>query len=59
MANYHVGCRITGISKTIGRLIAVLVDKGIIERERAVWILEPLKDKAESEAEAHDRFKAD
>lgn len=38
-----------GIAKTIGRLIAVLVDAGIIEREQAVWILEPLKDKAESE----------
>lgn len=37
------------IAKTIGRLIAVLVDNGIIEREQAVWILEPLKDKAESE----------
>lgn len=38
-----------GITKTIGRLIAVLVDAGIIEREQAVWILDPLKDKAESE----------
>lgn len=37
------------IAKTIGRLIAVLVDKGIIKREQAVWILEPLKDKTESE----------
>lgn len=37
------------IAKTIGRLIAVLVNTGIIEREQAVWILEPLKDKAESE----------
>ena len=37
------------IAKTIGRLIAILVDKGIIEREQAVWILEPLKDKTESE----------
>ena len=35
-----------GIAKTIGRLIAVLVDAGIIKREQAVWILEPLKDKA-------------
>ena len=33
-----------GIRKTIGRLIAVLVDAGIIEREKAVWILEALKD---------------
>lgn len=38
-----------GIAKTMGRLIAVLVDAGIIEREQAVWILEPLKDEAESE----------
>lgn len=38
-----------GIAKVIGRLIAVLVDVGIIESEKAVWILEPLKDKAESE----------
>ena len=38
-----------GIAKTIGRLIAVLVDAGIIEREQAVWILEPLKDKTETE----------
>lgn len=34
----------TGIAKTIGRIIAVLVDAGIIERKQAVWILEPLKD---------------
>ena len=32
------------LDKTIGRLIAVLVDAGIIERKQAVWILEPLKD---------------
>ena len=38
-----------GTAKTISRLIAVLVDVGVIEREQAVWILEPLKDKAESE----------
>lgn len=38
-----------GIAKTIGRLIAVLVDAGIVDREQAVWILDPLKDKAESE----------
>lgn len=36
----------TGIGKTIGRLIAVLVDAGIIERKQAVWILEPLKNTA-------------
>lgn len=38
-----------GIAKTIGRIIAVLVHAGIIEREQAVWILEPLRDDAESE----------
>lgn len=38
-----------GIAKTIGRLLAVLVDAGIVNREQAGWILEPLKDKAESE----------
>lgn len=38
-----------GIAKTIGRIIAVLVDAGVIKREQAVWILEPLKEQAESE----------
>lgn len=38
-----------GIAKTIGRIIAVLVDAGVIKREQAEWILEPLKDQAESE----------
>lgn len=38
-----------GIAKTIGRIVAVLVNAGIIEREQAVWILEPLRDDAESE----------
>ena len=38
-----------GIAKTIGRILAVLVDTGIIERKHAEWILEPLKDAAESE----------
>ena len=37
-----------GIAKTIGRLIAVLVDAGVIEKEQAVWILEPLEDKAKT-----------
>lgn len=37
------------VARTIGRLIAVLVDAGIVEREKAVWILEPLKGEAESE----------
>lgn len=38
-----------GIVKVIGRLIAVLVNTGIIEREQTEWILEPLIDEAESE----------
>jgi len=38
-----------GIAKTIGRLIAVLVNAGIIESKKAEWILEPLKDAAERE----------
>ena len=38
-----------GVAKTIGRLIAILVDVGVVGREQAVWILEPLKDKAEIE----------
>ena len=37
------------VTKVIGRLIAVLVNTGIIEREQATWILEPLTGKAESE----------
>lgn len=40
-----------GVAKTIGRLIAILVDAGIIEREQAIWILEPLKDKADRSVE--------
>ena len=39
------------IAKTIGRIVAVLVHAGIIEREQAVWILEPLRDDSESEVE--------
>ena len=38
-----------GIAKKIGRLIAVLVDAGVVKREQAAWILEPLKDKAKAE----------
>lgn len=38
-----------GIARALGRLLAVLVNAGIVEREQAVWILEPLKDNAESE----------
>ena len=47
--NGERGCGMIGMAKTIGRLIAVLVNAGIIERDQAVWILEPLKDKAEVE----------
>lgn len=45
----HTEKEVVRIAKVIGRLIAVLVDAGIVEREQAVWILEPLKEKAESE----------
>lgn len=44
-----------GIAKAIGRLIAVLVDAGIIERKQAVWILEPLKDKSEIEPQESNK----
>lgn len=30
-----------GLAKTIGRIIAVLVDAGIVDRKQAAWILEP------------------
>lgn len=38
-----------GFAKTIARLIIVLIDTGVIEREKAAWILEPLLGKAEIE----------
>lgn len=38
----------TGIDKTIGRLVAVLVSAGIVKGEQAVWILEPVNDKSEN-----------
>ena len=31
------------IAKVIGRIIALLVDRGVITREDAVWVLEPMK----------------
>lgn len=34
-----------GITKTIGRLIAVLADTGIIDREKTIWILCPLENR--------------
>ena len=37
------------IAKTLGRLIAVLVDIGLLEREYANWIIEPLVGKVEDE----------
>lgn len=33
-----------GIAKVIGRLLAVLIDKEIITKEEAEYILEPLKE---------------
>lgn len=38
-----------GIVETIGRLLATLIDVGIIERKQAMYILEPLNNKAESD----------
>lgn len=35
---------IEGIAKVIGRILGLLVDKDVITREEAVWVLEPLKD---------------
>jgi hypothetical protein len=43
-----------GIAKVLGRLLAVLVNAGIVEREQAIWILEPLKDNSESEVQDAD-----
>lgn len=43
-----------GIAKVLGRLLAVLVNAGIVEREQAIWILEPLKDNSESEVKDAD-----
>ena len=37
------------IVKTIGRLISVLAEVGVIKGKQAVWILEPLIGKAEVE----------
>ena len=45
----------TGIAKVIGRLLAVLINTGIIEGKQAEWILEPLIDKAESEEKNEKR----
>ena len=38
-----------GMAKTLGRLIAVLIDAGIVSTIQAAWILEPLKGGVESE----------
>ncbi len=35
---------IEGIAKVIGRIIGLLVDRDVITREEAFWVLEPLKD---------------
>lgn len=32
------------IAKVLGRFLAVLIDKGIITKDEAVYILEPLKE---------------
>lgn len=36
--------RMIKLAKTIGRMLAVLIDKGIITKEEAEYILEPLKE---------------
>lgn len=38
------------IAQVIGRLITVLVDKGLIDNDDALFILQPLNDDKESEA---------
>lgn len=36
-----------GVAKVLGRLLALFVNKGVIQKGEALWILEPLKDDAE------------
>ena len=40
------------LGAVLGRLIVTLIDAGVIDERRATWILQPLKDKAESEGKA-------
>ena len=40
-----------GIARTIGRILFVLIEAGIITKKQAEWIIEPLKGRAESEDE--------
>ena len=42
-SRYERRCRMSKIAKVIGRIIALLVDRGVITREDAVWVLEPMK----------------
>lgn len=44
----EIAQRMIEITKTVGRLLAVLVHKGIITKDEADYILEPLKE-AENE----------
>lgn len=44
----EIAQRMIEIAKTVGRLLAVLVHKGIITKDEADYILEPLKE-AENE----------
>lgn len=38
------------IAKVIGRLLAVLIDKGIITTDEAMYILEPMKEEENNES---------
>lgn len=40
----EIAKRMIEIAKTIGRLLAVLIHKGIITKDEADYILEPLKE---------------
>lgn len=40
---YVRGRDMNKMAKTIGRIIALLVNRGVITRDKAVWVLDPLK----------------
>ena len=47
------------IAKVIGRIIAILVDRGVIERKDAVWILESLKESEQKPKTGHWKVVSD
>jgi ribosomal protein S27E len=47
------------IAKVIGRILAILVDRGVIERKDAVWILEPLKETEQEPKTGHWKVVSD